>query len=231
MNQHELAEELYDNHRSDYGDGEYARGEAWDEAGEIIRRQNAHQDAWEDSRADSGDGETVSIWDNKWAPKPAEPSGGSGNVAIGVALGIVALGCGLYKWLFGQKEPPATTPANNSYTPTMERLVRESEENAAQILEHQKQTRTADEHDARLDGIAEIATRHECLIDALKNDINDHLEQPGSVFYMSTEYPLSALDDHFKRFKDPDDIDKFIRGEERVKVLEMAELYKVLLAD
>lgn len=48
-----LAEELYDDHRSNYGDGEYAWEEAKEEAREIIQRQNAHEerqrDLWESS--------------------------------------------------------------------------------------------------------------------------------------------------------------------------------------
>lgn len=55
MDQHELAEELYDAYRYDYGDGEYAWGKSWDEAGEIIRLRNARQDAWENFDRDHYD--------------------------------------------------------------------------------------------------------------------------------------------------------------------------------
>ncbi len=69
------------------------------------------------------------------------------------------------------------------------------------------------------------------LLDKLSKKFDERLERPGSIFYMSTEYPLSELlDYHFGRFKNLKDFDLFIRCEKRPKVLEMAELYKVLLA-
>lgn len=203
MDQFELAKELYDDYRSDHGDGEYAWDAAMDEAGERIRRENARQDAWEDYRADFGDGETVTIWDNKWANKPAEASGGSGDVAIGVALVTLgaALGYGLYKWLFNEdaEKAPATTPASEAHTPKMKELIRS----------------TNGDYDS--------------IRDSIRKDLNSRLEQPGSIFYMSTEFQVADLAGHFGRFKDPKHIDMFIRGETRTKVLEMAELWKVAI--
>ena len=101
---------------------------------------------------------------------------------------------------FSHKDTPATTPTEEVYTDEMKKLVRSA------------------------DGDPEK------LIDGVTKMLNDHLNQPGSVFYMSTEFQVSELVDHFGRFTNPDDIDKFIRGEERPKVLEMAERRKEELA-
>ena len=215
LDHYDLAKELYEDNRIDYGDGEFAWETSKDEAHEIIRGRTARQDAREDYRADFGDGETVSIWDNKWANKPAEVPVGSGDAAVGVALvALVAAGVyGLCKWLFNEEAEPT-----KAYTPRMEQLV------CAQKETH------IDEHDERLDSFAEIERRHEELIDRLRGDLNAHFEQPGCLFYMSTEYQVSELDDHFGRFTNAKDVDLFIRGEERVEVLEKAELCKVLLS-
>lgn len=217
MDQHELAQELYDDYRSDFGDGDYAWNESWDEAGEIIRRKNARQDALEDYRAS---GEVVTtISDNKRANNPPEVSGVSGGIAISIlgALGspaaIVILGLVggyvLYKWRSNDEATPEAEAAHNAY---MDQLIR------------------ANSDKTNLDSCDEILDRHEMIVDTVQKDVNAHLEQPGSIFYMSTEYDLASLDAHFDRFKDPKHIDMFIRGETRTKVLEMAELWKVAIA-
>ena len=198
MDQHELAEELYDDYRSDCGDGEYAWGEAWDEAGEIIRRANAHRDACE-----SFDRDLYASIERDNANGSHRPSHQpAGDAAIGLALGAVgaALGYGLYKWLFNEdaEKAPTTTPAEEAHTADMERLIR--------------------------------STNSDDLVDAVRKDLNSHLEQPGSIFYMSTEFEMPELVGHFRRFKDPQDINLFIRGEERPMVLAMAELRKEELA-
>ena len=215
LDHYDLAKELYEDNRIDYGDGEFAWETSKDEAHEIIRGRTARQDAREDYRADFGDGETVSIWDNKRANKPAEVPVGSGDAAIGVALvALVAAGFyGLCKWLFNEEAEPTKA------TSRMEQLV--CAEKEAHI----------DGHDERLDSLDEIFTRrYEGLIDRLRGDLSTHLDQPGSLFYLSTEYNVTALVAQFERFTSAKDIDKFTRGEKREKVLEMAELYKVLLS-
>ena len=204
MDQHELAQELYYDNRIIYGDGDYAWNESWDEAGEIIGRENARQDDL-DYRAS---GETVSILDNKWAPNPPEVPGVSGGIVIGalgalgspvviVGLGLLVGGYVLYKCLSNED---------------------------AQTLSDEDMSST------HTDSPAEILARHERLVSDLREDLNAHLEQPGSMFYMSTEFPVADLTGHFERFKDPKHIDMFIRGETRTKVLEMAELWKVAIA-
>ena len=202
MDQHELAQELYDGYRSDYGDGDYAWNESWDEAGEIIRRENARQDALEDYRAS---GEVVTtISDNKRANNPPEASGGYGGAAIGVALGALFTAgvCGLWKWLSNDdaEKAPTTTPTSEAHTPKMKELIRSA------------------------NGDPDI------LYESIRKDLNSHFEQPGSMFYLSTEYSVASLDAHFRRFTNAKDIDKFILGETRTKVLEMAELRKVAIA-
>lgn len=217
MDQHELAEELYDNHRSDYGDGEYAWGEAWDEAGEIIRRQNARQDAWDFDRDLYASIERDNANSNGSHSPSHRPTRNVarkvvGDVAVNVLATVLAevlvqaTYSGIY-WLrkrFSEdtEKAPATTPAKETaieaHNADMEQLIR--------------------------------STNSDNLFDAVRKDLNSHFEQPRSMFYMSTNYPLSALlDDHFGRFKDPKDFDLFIRDEERPKVLEMAALHKLLL--
>ena len=121
------------------------------------------------------------------------------------------------QWAMGRdncSKDDAPTPASETHTSDMEQLISSIEKT-----------------DEQPDSLSEICARQDRIIDGTTKTLNDHLNQPGSMFYLSSDHPLSALDDHFKRFKNPDDIDKFIRGEERVEVLEMAELYKVLLAN
>ena len=110
---------------------------------------------------------------------------------------------------------------SNAHTAHMDRLIRATDEKIARMRESNTTT---------LDPLDEAIVHHNEVVNAIRDDLNAHLEQPGSVFYMSTEFKVSDLADHFGRFNDPKHIDMFIRGETRTKVLEMAELRKEQLA-
>lgn len=146
--------------------------------------------------------------------------------------------------------PP--TPAKEAHTSDMERLIRSNEQTVQLVRTSQQDNnklfRAADKrltnhedriikleervdgHDEQLESLSEITTRQEGLIDGIKKDLNAHLEQPGSMFYLSTEFQMSALVEHFGKLTNAKDIDKFIRGEKRTKVLAMAKLRKEQLA-
>ena len=266
MDQHELAQELYPDFRSDYGDGDYAWNEAWDKAGEIIRLENARQYACQDYPADSGEGEVVpTFWDNKRAPTPIVASGISGGVAIS-ALGspAVIFGFGLlvlvggvyvlYKWRSNDDAQTSSDEStSNAQTERMNRLealsqktadtsdqtdeqLAKSAENINKLSEtvdtfmNESSSQRIDEHNGKFGALDQALEDHSNLVTAIRGDLQKHFEQPGSMFYLSTEYSVASLDAHFRRFKDPKDIDKFILGETRTKVLEMAELWKVVIA-
>lgn len=71
---------------------------------------------------------------------------------------------------------------------------------------------------------------HNKLVLAIQDDIKKSRRQPGGMLYMSTDFGVKALRDHFGNFNDPKEIDKFIRGDKRAKVLKMAERRKKKLA-
>lgn len=228
---------FYEDLRSDFGDTEYTADFANDLANEQvqedIRHENARQEAWEDALVDyRADGEIATVRDNKRANNPLEASGVSGGVAISVlgALGspaaIVGLGLGvlgvyvLYKCLSnddaqtssndtsGNSGAPSVNEHLDSLEETVDRLRKQVEENEATLSRFELPKLEAHNF----------------------GHLKSHLKQPGSMFYLSTEYNITSLDAHFGRFKDPKHIDMFIRGETRTKVLEMAELWKVAIA-
>lgn len=99
----ELAEELYEDNRILYGDGEFAWETSKDEAHEIIRRQNVRQDAWEDFERDLWiDRDNVMRFPNQVSDSnsshspPHHPTRDATRAPIdGVSIGTVVLGAGL----------------------------------------------------------------------------------------------------------------------------------------
>lgn len=158
MDQHELAEKLYEDKRSDYGDGDFTWNVSWDEAGEIIGRENARQDAWEDAWQDDlsayrADSEITAIRANK----PPEVSGVSGVAAIGVALGalgspaakvvlglVLLVGGGVYvlykrrsNGTSGTSGAPYANERLDKLEETVERMTEQAEKNEAALANFQ----------------------------------------------------------------------------------------------
>ena len=109
---------------------------------------------------------------------------------------------------------------SSAETPEFKRLIRATDEKIARM--HKK---------TNLDPPDEAIAHHNELVNAIQEDLKAKRRQPGGMLYMSTEFKESDLADHFGRFNDPKDIDKFILGETRTKVLEMAELRKEQLQE
>lgn len=158
MDQHELAQELYEDNRSVLGDGDFTWNVSWDEAGEIIGRENARQYAWEDAWQDDlsayrADSEITAIRANK----PPEVSGVSGGIAISAlgALGspatIFVLGLGLlvlvgggyvlYKLSSDDAQTSSNETSGNSVAPSVNERLDGFDAKIADIKRQQNETK------------------------------------------------------------------------------------------
>lgn len=210
MDQHELAQELYEDNRILYGDGEFAWETSKDEAHEITRLNHARQDALEDYRAGSEEGEVVpTFWDKKRAPTPIVVPGGSGGEAIGVALVALLIGGGyaLYKRLSNDDAQTSSDEStSNAQTERMNRLEALSQKTAdtsdqtdeilaksaeginklsktVDTFMKESSSQRIDEHNGKFDVLDKSLADHSNLVTAIRDDLKARRRQPGGMLY------------------------------------------------